>query len=527
VTSTPSIPLASTTAAPPAPDEHRIPLRAGSARQFAALREFLAAVGYTEPEICRRHGVPTMYEFKSIADGRVDDGRLNDPVDLLVRLFLDWQPVEHGLLRAQLPPQVIDTLFALGLLEPAADDADRVRPTVLLYPTRSLYLVSDAPASVQPASLAPAVDLVFPAITHNTRTFIGIIPETPCDSFLELCAGTGIAALVAARTATHAWAVDITERSTRFADFNARLNGIENCTALRGDLFEPVRDRTFDRIAAHPPYMPSFEQQFIFRDGGEDGEQITRRILGSLATYLRPGGEFYCTCMGTDRTGARFEQRVRQMLGEREGEFDLVLASHGVYDFGQYYLRSAMDGRMKFSELEARARLFRELKVEHLVYCSMVIRRRVGPGPALTLRRTGTSRTSLADLQWLLRWETAAAQPGAAAWILDSRPRASPAAEVRIAHRVREGEWVPAVSMIVTPAPFVMEAQVPLWTTALLTRSDGRRTARELLAHLIESDVLPPDVPPEGFAGTLRDMIAAGFLVIEGFEHPPAPASTA
>ena len=501
-----------------------MPLRIGSARQFAEVREFFAAVGYTEPEVCRRHGVSTMYELGSIADRRTDDGRNNDAVDVLVRLFLDWQTVDLGVVRAHLPPEVIDTLFALGLLVPGEGEGERVRAPVLLYHTQGLYLVSDAPAVMQPPSMRPAVDLVFPAITHNTRTFIGTIPRTPCDSFLELCAGTGIAALTAAPTANQAWAVDITARSTHFADFNARLNGIDNCRAVQGDLFEPVRDLTFDRIAAHPPYMPSFEQKFIFRDGGEDGEQITRRILASLANHLRPGGEFYLTCMGTDRKGARFEQRVRQMLGEREGEFDIALASHGVWDFGQYYLRSALDGNMAFSELEARARLFRELKVEHLVYCSMVIRRRVGPGPALTLRRSGTSRTNLADLQWLMRWEAAAADPGAAAWLLESRPRASPEAELRLGHRIHEGEWLPSLTMIVTTSPFVMEAQVPTWTVTLVTRSDGQRTVREHLAHLIEIGALPPDVPPDGFAGAVRDLVAGGFLVLDGFEHP-APSA--
>jgi len=45
-----------------------------------------------------------------------------------------------------------------------------------------------------------------------------------------VCAGSGIAALIAAPNATHAWAADLTERSTHFARFNAQLNGFDNFT---------------------------------------------------------------------------------------------------------------------------------------------------------------------------------------------------------------------------------------------------------------------------------------------------------
>jgi methylase of polypeptide subunit release factors len=71
--------------------------------------------------------------------------------------------------------------------------------------------------------------------------------------------GTGIAALVAAqKDAAHAWAFDITARATHFAEFNRRLNAIPNVTAAEGDLYAPAGGQTFDRIVAHPPYLPVY-----------------------------------------------------------------------------------------------------------------------------------------------------------------------------------------------------------------------------------------------------------------------------
>src|SRR5262249_31659234 len=145
-------------------------------------------------------------------------------------------------------------------------------------------------------------DIVYSALTSETHRVADLMPRGRCGDYLELCLGTGIAALLAGRDfAANTYAVDITARSDRLARGNAALNGLSNVTALAGDLYAPVAGRTFDMITAHPPYVPSFETELVFRDGGEDGEQITRRIIAGLAEHLRPGGQFYCDCLMTDR----------------------------------------------------------------------------------------------------------------------------------------------------------------------------------------------------------------------------------
>src|SRR5690606_29151931 len=142
-------------------------------------------------------------------------------------------------------------------------------------------LDSGAPGASDPDSLEQP-DFVFSAITSLTGTFLSQLPDAPCERCLELCAGTGTAALAAAKQAGHVWATDLTARSTRFAEFNARLNNLQNVTAVQGDLYEPVLGLTFDRIVAHPPYVPATETQMVYRDGGEDGEQVIRGILQGL-----------------------------------------------------------------------------------------------------------------------------------------------------------------------------------------------------------------------------------------------------
>lgn len=70
-------------------------------------------------------------------------------------------------------------------------------------------------------------------------------------------------------------------------------------------------------IVAHPPYIPDGANKLLFRDGGEDGEQIFRRIVQGLPQYLKPGGRFYCVTTATDRENESLQDRVRGWLGEK------------------------------------------------------------------------------------------------------------------------------------------------------------------------------------------------------------------
>ena len=158
-------------------------------------------------------------------------------------------------------------------------------------------------------------DVVYPAILDTTRRFLQDLPDTACDAMLDIGTGTGIAALIGARSARHVWATDITARAVRFAEINRRFAGLDNMTVAEGDMYAPVEGLTFDRITMHPPYVPAKKSKFLYRDAGEDGEQIIRRAVEGLPEMLRPGGRFYSQQVATDREKETLEQRVRKWLG--------------------------------------------------------------------------------------------------------------------------------------------------------------------------------------------------------------------
>src|ERR1017187_5911099 len=100
-----------------------------------------------------------------------------------------------------------------------------------------------------------------------------------------------------------------------FARLSCRLAGLDNVTVLEGDLYSPVEGLTFDRIAIHPPWAPATQSEFIFGDGGEDGETIIRGSIERLPQFLLPGGRFYAMLLASDRQGEKFEERGRSWLG--------------------------------------------------------------------------------------------------------------------------------------------------------------------------------------------------------------------
>ena len=77
-------------------------------------------------------------------------------------------------------------------------------------------------------------DIVYPALTQSTREFLLFLPDETCESFLEVCAGSGVAAIQAAGYARQAWATDLAHRSAHFAAFNAALNDTQNVTVSKG-----------------------------------------------------------------------------------------------------------------------------------------------------------------------------------------------------------------------------------------------------------------------------------------------------
>jgi SAM-dependent methyltransferase len=493
-----------------APALPQVPLF-GSEEQFAALRNALFAAGYTEEGVCRRVGIERIFDFRLEGEVHLKE----DPPDALgklIRFLLEGVPLS----RAETETLPWKELDDLGLLMPDPSDPTRSACTSALYPALGMYIASDRTRALPGQSIQPMedmADIVYPGIVLNTGLFLSLVPFTPCDAFLDLCAGSGVAALAAARGgARHSYAYDLTARSTHFAEFNRRLNSIENATAAQGDLYDPAGEMTFDRIAVHPPYLPVFRRHAIFDSGGQDGEEIVRRIIQGLPRYLRPGGRFYALTMGTDREKP-LEQRVREWLGEGESEFDVALVVRRVLNPGDYAAQAVVQYRGEIADIPAWQKFFAELGVRGLVYGMMMIQRRAERRPVFTVRRQLGPKTAIAEHQWLLEWETALVRSGASD-LLALRPRAREGVGLQVTHKLEGQGWVPEAYRFDVRHPFDMELKAQAWAAYLMQRADGSLTGAELLEAMKNDGAVVPETPPHEFAHMLGLLVSGGFLQV-------------
>ena len=493
-----------------------IPLQFAPPERFATVREFLAQTGYTAEAILNRLNFNGLHEI--LTGRRPAEGRpAADCLDLLIQLFLLGDRVEEAVLEAHLPAPVRTAMEELGLLAGDQQTGGRYAP-VLLYPVKELYIASDRFSNPDGSPFTAPDDVVYPAITKNTRAFLDLLPATPCERLLDLCSGTAVAALdaVATGAARRAWAADIAERSTGFAEFNRRLNRLTGVEMLTGDVYEPVQGESFDRIVVHPPYVPSLETKWVFRDGGAEGESVTRKVVSGLPDHLQPGGRLYCLALGAEHREESFEQRLRRWLGEKEGEFDLLLVELETYTPEKVAFLPVLAGQRSHREYQKWRDLFARSGIERFVYGLIVLQRQETPRPAFTARRTAGPRSGSPEIEWLLDWQTRSAGADFRLSLLEARPLYSPHLELLVSHRPEGGSLTPAGFRLKTEYPFEMECEIQPWTAQLIARCDGGMTGRELFEFCRREGLIRGSVTAEDFTVLLQSLVAGGFVAVEG-----------
>jgi SAM-dependent methyltransferase len=366
----------------------------------------------------------------------------------------------------------------------------------------------------------PPVDTVYPAVLDNTLKFADWLPMQPCEALLDIGTGTGVAALMTAPIAKHVWATDIAARSVHFADFNRRLAGFDNVSVVQGDLYAPVEGLTFDRIVTHPPYVPARKSRFIFREGGEDGEQIIRAIIEGLPRYLRPEGRFFSMVLGSDREGESFEARIRRWLGEHQAEFDVVVVSDSLKTPADYIAHAVGQNMTNEDEVQFWRELWVGNHTEYLLHGSILIGRHDGQRPPVTARTQAGRGCQGRHLGWLLDLQAESSQPAGIEKLLDSAPKLSPGCEFYLRQRVEAGRFVPVEFKFEGRSPFLTMAECPAWMARTICSCDGVITGRAHFARLRALGEIPEEATPEAFGRMLGALVANGILEVAGWPLP-------
>ncbi|MEM3190988.1 MAG: methyltransferase [Candidatus Parvarchaeota archaeon] len=114
---------------------------------------------------------------------------------------------------------------------------------------------------------------------------------------LDMCAGTGVVGLNAAKFADFVTLVDVSERALEAIKDSAEKNGIRNVRVVKSDLFSGLDGEMFDVIFMNPPYLPGKASKGDDLDtatvGGEKGYELTKRFILDAPKHLKPGGRIF------------------------------------------------------------------------------------------------------------------------------------------------------------------------------------------------------------------------------------------
>ena len=509
------------------------PLARGEPNDARLIRAVLTRVGFSERTICETVRLPTLDSvdlplFKSFRH-RFDGRGL---LETFAALFLFGEVVDEAALARGTSDEERLVFRKTDLMRPwpsGRGETGRLFSPVRLVPIdagtggQDLLLAGDRGDHPDGAPFTPFADIVFSGHNPLTRQFLRLLPHTRCRHVLDLCSGSGVGALMQAPMAAASTGVDVAARSVHFATFNSWLNERNDVEMCVGDLFEPVQGRSFDRIIAHPPYVPALTQRLTYRDGGQSGEEIVRAIIAGTPAVLEPGGTFHLLFLGMDTDAGLIEERARGWLGGAANEFDIIFALDSRTPPELIATRLVERAGGSPGDMERWRGLFQAIRVQDFVYGALV-GRRLTTGD---LAETFTRRVLLGDAtRWesfaqLFAWFDWLRQPDRDARVLSLSPTLAPDIHLEVRHAVRDNTFVPeGYALSNAGLPFYAVVKTDPWVAALLAELDGNRT---LLDHY--QGALSRQRIPEGFSESDLARLAC-FLLERGYLSSPLVPAT-
>lgn len=491
---------------------------------YIRISEFLARCGFGRGDLLSRIGIKAISELGKVRWAEVDFASLSGLTSVAVRLFLQGAAVAREELDRILDPELLESLFKAGLIDRVPERDTAVLCPVMLYPISGLWVASDRVLDTAGHPIQLGSDAVFPALYPGTIRFLRLMPSTS-GALLDVCGGCGIGAMMGAPAARSAVTSDLAERAHQFALFNFRLNGVKRARSIAAGGYRGVSGQTFDVIIGHPPYVPSIGDDACFRDGGSLGEDVIRELVANLPDHLAADGRALFLCFGRSTIEAAWEQRVREWLGSRSSEFDLLLAVFDrklpktiAIDLAERHGRGQPDLARRLEE-----HFDRHHTKEFLYGPLLFVRTPAGETPITEVVEMDSESASGFDLAERLAWARCRLRPDMELFLEGWRPALRSGLELHTRHRFQDGAVEVAECLLQVKSPIPGNLQIDPGMVPVLALMDERLTASEVLAESVRTGLVPASVTLTEWLAFVRNLIDRGIL---RFRCESAPAYT-
>ena len=455
-----------------------------------SLGDALREAGFDHKSVLQRIGVGELHEIgrtsaREIRE-RTDEG---SPLDILIRLFLVGEPVTPIDLAAAIPKADLRSLASCGVL---SDHAQGVVSPFQIVPFMGLHVLYDRRPTVGDMPR----DFVM-GIGGSTQTLAIVTVRKPCESAMDMGAGCGVHAMLAARHARRVVAVDINPRAILMTNANAAINGITNIEAREGSFFAPVEGERFDLIVANPPFVISPESTYTYRDAALPSDGVMELVCREGLKHLRPGG----VCQVLGNWVSLEDEPEEERLPRWFDDAPCTVIAHRSHDstprrYAEHWTAHTSLGEEITPEqrIERWVEHFAQQRITVVHNGQITIRRESDPPATVFIepvaekwRIRGAASEHLESLLDSLR---AIAVADAGGGLLAAKLQVCP--EVRIAHQLmptsdeqggHSGWEVTDTHISLTRGIANAQTLDPL-ATQLVMACDGRRTLREILDEL-------------------------------------------
>jgi len=399
-------------------------------------------------------------------------------------------------------------LCAVGLLEPLADEPGWASSRLSLANLEGALVIADAFRVSEDTVMAPG---------PGTAALAALMPDVKGKRVLDLCAGPGSIAAVAAMRGGDVVATDLSERCVAFMRANALLNGVDLDIRL-GDLFEPVKGERFDVVLSHPPYIeqPDDVEAVMFMHGGERGDELPYVVLEGMSDVLAPGGqalvEFHATGTPED-----VGDRVHTICRTRG--CDLVLVGRPVQDADSRAVSSAFmhdpDFGDEFNEAAIRYRDHLD-RIGHEGTAAIAYLRRPSDESrepwATLLSSPRLPRTWESLARYVEGIDVLARGEGA---IEGAKVRAPAGGTLVVEMPLSDGERTPGYSLSLPPASFAADRGLEPGAAQLLDVLCRSATVGDAIATFAAESGGEPEALRDNVLAFVRENVVRGALVIE------------